>query len=66
MKFKTGDPVRIISRTCRYFDQVGTITSVVEGQDNPFHVTGLEPWPLWFGAHELVLAEHPTNERREA
>jgi hypothetical protein len=58
-KFRENDPVRIIARGCRYFDQVGTVTAVVEGQDNPFHVSGLEPWALWFGANELVLAERP-------
>lgn len=55
-KFRINDPVRIIAR-CSHFDQVGTVEFVTEGQDHPFMVAGLEPWPLWFGAHELVLAE---------
>jgi hypothetical protein len=58
-KFRITDPVRITSPKCRYFDRVGTVTAVVEGQDHPFHVSGLEPWALWFGAGELVLAENP-------
>lgn len=51
MKFKIGDPVRIIARTCSYFDQTGTVAAVSEHQDFAFHVTGPEPWPLWFGPH---------------
>lgn len=56
-KFRLGNPVRIIARGCSYFDQVGTVEAINEVQDHPFHVAGLEPWPLWFGAAELVLAE---------
>ena len=60
MKFKIGDPVRIIARGCRYFDHVGTVAAINEGSHFAFHVRGPEPWPLWFGPHELVLAEAPT------
>lgn len=68
MKFAIGDSVRITHTPCRYFDQVGTVEDINEHQDHPFAVDGLEPWPLWFGADEMVLAEGPgtTNERREA
>jgi hypothetical protein len=59
MKFKTGDHVRVIARGCRYFDEVGTVAEVQEHQDFRFNVTGLEPWALWFGDHELILAEAP-------
>ena len=58
MKFNLRDSVRITA-PCSHFDQVGTVDAVVEGQDHPFSVTGLEPWPLWFSAGELVLAECP-------
>jgi len=58
MKFVQGTPVRVTA-PCSHFDQVGTVDAVVEGQDHPFSVTGLEPWPLWFSAGELVLAECP-------
>lgn len=65
-KFKTGDPVRIIARSCRYFDQVGTITDIAPDAARSFHVTIPGEYPLWFGPNELILAEHqPTNERRE-
>lgn len=62
MKFKIGDPVRIIARTCRYFDQVGTVEAINEGLGFPFSIAGPEPWPLWFGPNELILAEVPTAE----
>jgi hypothetical protein len=62
MKFKVGDPVRVIAQRCQHFDQVGTIADVKEGQSAQFHVAGLEPWPLWFGPHELVLAEQQPQE----
>jgi hypothetical protein len=62
MKFKVGDPVRVIARTCSYFDQTGTVTAINEGHDYPFHVEGPESWPLWFGPHELVLAEYQPRE----
>lgn len=54
-----GATVRIIARGCRYYDQTGTIEAVIEGQHHPYHVTGLEPWPLWFGAHEFVAVAEP-------
>jgi hypothetical protein len=64
MKFKIGDPVRIIARTCRYFDQVGTVADIVPEADHSFRVAIPGEHPLWFGPHELVLAEQqPTNER---
>lgn len=59
MKFKIGDPVRIIARTCRWFDQVGTVVDTAAGE---FHVAGVDAAPLWFGPHELILAEHPPQE----
>lgn len=67
MKFKLGDPVRIIARTCRYFDEVGTVMDVDSSRHFPFRVSGVEDVPLWFGPGELILAECPTttNERRE-
>ncbi len=58
MKFRIGDPVRIIATPCRWFDAVGT---VVDTAGNQFHVAGLEPAPLWFGPHELILADHPDH-----
>ncbi|QCB97133.1 hypothetical protein E5206_09475 [Arthrobacter sp. PAMC25564] len=61
MKFKLGDPVRIIARTCRYFDEAGTIVDLDGSQQFPFHVAGLEDVPLWFGPDELILAEHQTR-----
>jgi hypothetical protein len=62
MKFKIGDPVRVIAQRCHHFDQVGTIADIKEDQSAQFHVAGLEPWPLWFGPHELVLAEYQPQE----
>ena len=65
MKFKTGDHVRIIHTPCRYFDRVVTIADIVEGQAHPYRIDSLEPWPLWFGDTEMVLAEHhATNTER--
>lgn len=61
-KFRTGDPVRIIARYSRYFDEVGTVDEIVTGQDHPFRVVGMQQWPLYFGAHELVLAEAPVTD----
>lgn len=57
MKFRTGDTVRIINRVCKYFDQVATVQEVVAGQQLPFGLSGLEAVPVWFGPHELILAE---------
>lgn len=59
MKFKTGDNVRIIARGCRYFDQVGTVAATDGCGAFPFNVSGIEDHPLWFGPHELILAEAP-------
>jgi len=56
MKFRFGDPVRVIATPCRWFDQVGTIRYKAAGQ---FQVRGLDSGPLWFFPHELVLAKHP-------
>lgn len=65
-KFKIGDHVRIIARTCRDFDRVGTVTDIVPDAAHSFHVTIPGEHPLWFGPNELILAEYqPTNERRE-
>ncbi|MDQ5860673.1 MAG: hypothetical protein M3536_00220 [Actinomycetota bacterium] len=60
-KFRVGDSVRITHSPCRYFDQVGTVEDINEDQDHPFAVDGLEPWLLWFGPDEMVLAEGPTT-----
>lgn len=54
MKFRIGDPVRVIATPSRHFDQVGTIHDEAAGQ---FHVAGPDFGPLWFFPHELVLAE---------
>ncbi|MDQ5862763.1 MAG: hypothetical protein M3536_10930 [Actinomycetota bacterium] len=59
MKFKIGDHVRIIATPCRWFDAVGTITDTAANQ---FHVAGIEAAPLWFGPHELILAEHQPHD----
>ncbi|QDG87134.1 hypothetical protein [Pseudarthrobacter sp. NIBRBAC000502770] len=59
MKFKIGDHVRIIARRCRQFDDVGAIVDVVDGAHHPFRVQIQDQHPLWFGPHELVLAEAP-------
>ena len=59
MKFKIGDPVRIIARTCSYFDRVGRVTDIVPDAAHSFHVTMPGEHPLWFGPNELVLAERP-------
>lgn len=66
-KFRVNDPVRITHSPCRYFDMVGTVADIATDQDHPFAVTGLEPWTLWFGPDEMVLAEHHHNndERRQ-
>jgi hypothetical protein len=56
-KFKLADPVRITAPTSRHFDAVGTVTDVDRSQPLSFRVSGVEGVPVWFGAHELVLAE---------
>jgi hypothetical protein len=62
-KFRLHDPVRITAPYSRHFDAVGTVTNVDPAAHFPFRVSGLEVTPVWFGAHELVLAEHaPTEE----
>jgi len=59
MKFKLGDPVRVISHTSAFFDQVGRVTKIDKTGDRiPFGVTGLAKWSqVCFGPHELILAE---------
>lgn len=65
MKFKIGDPVRIIARTCRDFDRVGTVTDIVPDAVHSFHVTIPGEHALWFGPNELILAEHqPATEAK--
>ena len=59
MKFKIGDPVRVIASPCRYFDMVGTVHDEAAGE---FHVKGLDAGPLWFLPNELILAEHQPQE----
>jgi hypothetical protein len=64
-KFKLRDPVRVTAPSSRHFDEVGTVTDVdANGNpEYPFGVSGLVRRPLWFAAHELVLAERaPTKE----
>lgn len=62
-KFRVTDPVRVIAAPCRYHDLTGIVGAIiVDGPRNPYRVDGLEPWPLWFGADELVLAEMPTGD----
>lgn len=60
-KFRIGDPVRIIAAPFRHFDTVGTAIDVDKTVHFPFAVTGCGPSLLWFGAHELVLAEYRTE-----
>jgi len=62
MKFKIGDHVRVTARPCRHFDQVGTVDVVNDGAQYPYRLTGLADHPLYFGPHELVLAEAPASE----
>lgn len=63
MKFKIGDPVRIIATPSRYFDDVGTIADVDRHHPIlPYQVAGPAAVPLWFGPHELILAEHQPQE----
>jgi hypothetical protein len=57
MKFKIGDHVRVISRTDRHFDRVGTVVDVYEGHAMPFIVTGLLDHPVAYAAEELILGE---------
>ncbi|NWL13290.1 hypothetical protein DM793_18660 [Paenarthrobacter nitroguajacolicus] len=57
MKFGAGDTVRVINRTCKYFDQVATVQEVMAGQQLPFGLSGLETVPVWFAPYELILAE---------
>jgi hypothetical protein len=63
-KFRLNDLVRIIAPSFRHFDAVGTVTEVdANGNpEYPFGVSGLVRRPLWFAAHELVLAEVATTE----
>ena len=63
-KFKLGDPVRVIANPSRYFDTVGTIADVDRDHPSlPYQVAGLsELPPLWFGPHELILAERQPQE----
>lgn len=63
-KFRIGDHVRIINRTCKYFDRVGTVQEVMVGQQLPFGLSGLESVPIWFGPFELILAEPEPQEGR--
>lgn len=58
-KFKIGDPVRVTATPSRHFDAVGTIVDVDRTQHFPFAVMGVDASLLWFGAHELTLAEAP-------
>jgi len=64
MKFKIGDPVRVIATPSRYFDSVGTIADVDPHHPSlPYQVAGLSDLPpLWFGPNELILAEHQPQE----
>ena len=58
MKFKLNDIVRIIARG--HFDEAGTISDVDHGAGYPYRVVLSSAYgPLWFGPHELVLAERP-------
>ena len=56
-KFRLGDQVRIIARG--HFDEVGTVADIDHGTGYPFKVALVSSGPLWFGPHELVLAERP-------
>ncbi|MBT8163062.1 MULTISPECIES: hypothetical protein [Arthrobacter] len=62
MKFRLGDPVRVIASFSQYFDQVGTVADIKENQSARFHVAGIEDYPLWFEPHELILAEPPQEQ----
>lgn len=63
-KFRIGDPVRIIARPSAWFDHVGTVTDVNQGAGFPFRVT-IREVSLWFGPHELILAEHQPRDHKE-
>lgn len=67
MKFALNDPVRITASPSRLFDATGTVTDIDRGARHPFQVTTTDPHPLWFGPHELILAEHqPRTDERPA
>jgi len=53
-------PVRVVAR-CGHYHQTGTIEQINEGQENPYMVTGLEAWALWFGADELEAMRVEVN-----
>lgn len=59
MKYQLGDSVRITATPSRLFDHVGTVSNVDRGAAYPFEVRTADSLPLWFGGHELVLAERP-------
>ena len=61
MKFKIGDHVRVISRTDRYFDEVGVVVEIDGHPGFEFLVARLQDHPLWYGTHELILAESETQ-----
>lgn len=62
MKFRLGDPVRVINRLDIHWDAVGRVTTIDKSTDGPndlvFRVSGLNSTtPLWYGPNELILAE---------
>lgn len=67
MKFKLGDPVRVIKRDSAYFDRVGRVTVIDKSGDDgyPFCVIGLSKtdprFPRWYSPSELILAEKEDN-----
>lgn len=66
MKFKLGDPVRVIASPSEYFDQVGTITGIHEDASFPLDVAGIDGKALLlFGADELILAENGVVTARD-
>jgi hypothetical protein len=56
-KYRIGDHVRVIAHPSRWFDSVGTVVSITEGQHFGLHVPG-DDHLLWFTPDELVLAEN--------
>lgn len=65
VKFKLGDPVRVIDRADYHFDQVGRVTAIDKSPAAmmPFRITGLNPMsPLWYAPNELILAEKEDNQ----
>lgn len=62
MKFKLGDTVRVTTPADSRFDKVGRVTAISKEDAHksyPFGISGIDPWMLCYGPHELILAEPP-------